>query len=163
MTPFPESETPIRPKKVMKSDEQKSKHNGDVKEDKDKNLNSGIPESPRLSPFFWLREQEETEGGTAETLSEPLSLDTPLRHNAPTFSDIKDSDDERPNDMTPNVSYFEHVFLFIFPFFGFLVQLLCLLFVYMCCRAKLRFQKYLTVKSLNGAKDLAHLSCVLPH
>lgn len=45
-------------------------------------------------------------------LSEPPSLDTPLRHNAPTISDIKDSDDERPTDMTPNVSYLEHVFLF---------------------------------------------------
>jgi len=53
VTPFPESETPIRPKKVMKSDEQKSKQNGDVnEEDKDKTLNSDIPESPSLSPFF---------------------------------------------------------------------------------------------------------------
>lgn len=148
----------------MKSDEQKSKQNGDVnKKDKDKTLNSDIPESPSLSPFFWLREEEENEGGTAETLSEPPSLDTPLRHNAPTFSDIKDSDDERPIDMTPNVSYLEHVFLFFPRFFGFLVQLLCLPFGYMCCRAKLRFQKYSTVKSLNGAKDLAPLSCVLPH
>jgi BRCA1-associated RING domain protein 1 len=104
----------------MKSDEQKSKQNGDVnKKDKDKTLNSDIPESPSLSPFFWLREEEENEGGTAETLSEPPSLDTPLRHNAPTFSDIKDSDDERPIDMTPNVSYLEHVFLFFSPFFWF--------------------------------------------
>lgn len=104
VTPFPESETPVRPKKVMKSDEQKSKLNGDVKEDKDKSTNSDIPENPSLSPFFWLREQEEKEGGTAETLSESLSLDTPMRYNAPTFSDLKDSDDERPNDTTPNVS-----------------------------------------------------------
>lgn len=103
----------------MKPDEQKNKHNRDV--DKDKTLNSDIPESPSLSPFFWLREEEENEGGTAETLSEPLSLDTPLRHNAPTFSDIKDSDDERPNNMTPNVSYFESHLLF---FFRFLVELL---------------------------------------
>ncbi|WVZ99192.1 hypothetical protein U9M48_044525 [Paspalum notatum var. saurae] len=100
VTPFPESETPIRPKKIMKSHEEESKPNGDVQEDKDKTLNSDGPESPSLSPFFWLREEQE--GGTAETLSEPLSLDTPLRHNAPTFSDIKDSDDEIPNNMTPN-------------------------------------------------------------
>lgn len=109
MTPFPESETPTRPKKIMKSDEQKRK------EDKDNTLNSDIPDNPSLSPFFWLKEQEEKECGTAETLSEPLSLDTALCHNVPTFSDIKDSDDEMPNDMTPNVSYFGHVlFLFFF-------------------------------------------------
>ncbi|OEL22371.1 Protein BREAST CANCER SUSCEPTIBILITY 1-like protein [Dichanthelium oligosanthes] len=102
VTPFPESETPTRPKKIMKPEEQKTKLNGDAEGDKNKTLNSDRPESPSLSPFFWLREQEEEEGGTAETLSEPLSLDTPLRHNAPTFSDIKDSDDEIPNNMTPN-------------------------------------------------------------
>ncbi|CAL4909028.1 unnamed protein product [Urochloa decumbens] len=101
VTPFPESETPTRPKKVMKPDEQKTKLNGDAEEDKTRTLNSDRPESPSLSPFFWLREEEE-EGGTAGSLSEPLSLDTPLRHNAPTFSDIKDSDDEIPNNMTPN-------------------------------------------------------------
>ncbi|CAL4902328.1 unnamed protein product [Urochloa decumbens] len=85
----------------MKPDEQKTKLNGDAEEDKTRTLNSDRPESPSLSPFFWLREEEE-EGGTAGSLSEPLSLDTPLRHNAPTFSDIKDSDDEIPNNMTPN-------------------------------------------------------------
>lgn len=96
VTPFPESETPTRPKKIMKSDEQKRK------EDKDNTLNSDIPDNPSLSPFFWLKEQEEKECGTAETLSEPLSLDIALCHNVPTFSDIKDSDDEMPNEMTPN-------------------------------------------------------------
>ncbi|GJN14889.1 hypothetical protein PR202_gb01762 [Eleusine coracana subsp. coracana] len=98
VTPFPESETPIRPKKVMKPEEPKNKVNGDVEEDKA--LTSDKPGSPTLSPFFWLRDEEE--GATAETFSEPLSLDTPLRHNAPTFSDIQDSDDENPHNMTPN-------------------------------------------------------------
>ncbi|CAN6327654.1 unnamed protein product [Urochloa humidicola] len=102
VTPFPESETPTRPKKVMKPDEQKTMLNGDAEEDKTKTSNSDRPEIPSLSPFFWLREEEEEEGGTAGSLSEPLSLDTPLRHNAPTFSDIKDSDDEITNNMTPN-------------------------------------------------------------
>ncbi|TVU20642.1 hypothetical protein EJB05_36857 [Eragrostis curvula] len=101
VTPFPESETPIRPKKIMKPEEPKNKENGDVEENTDKDLTSDKPGSPSLSPFFWLRDEEE-EGGTAETFSEPLSLDTPLRHNAPTFSDIKDSDDENPCNMTPN-------------------------------------------------------------
>ncbi|GJM89024.1 hypothetical protein PR202_ga05620 [Eleusine coracana subsp. coracana] len=99
VTPFPESETPIRPKKVMKPEEPKNKVNGDVEEDKA--LTSDKPGSPTLSPFFWLRDEEE-EGATAETFSEPLSLDTPLCHNAPTFSDIQDSDDENPHNMTPN-------------------------------------------------------------
>ncbi|XP_062181174.1 protein BREAST CANCER SUSCEPTIBILITY 1 homolog isoform X2 [Phragmites australis] len=101
VTPFPESETPMKPKKIMKPEEPKNKLNGDVGEDKDKTLTSDKPGSPSLSPFFWLREGGE-EGGTAETLSEPLSLDTPLRHNAPAFSDIKDSDNEIPNNTTPN-------------------------------------------------------------
>lgn len=98
VTPFPESETPIRPEKIMKPEKPKNNLSGDVEEGKDKALTSDRPESPSLSPFFWLR----GEGGTAETLSDPLSLDTPLRHNAPTFSDIKDSDDETPINMTPN-------------------------------------------------------------
>ncbi|KAF8719303.1 hypothetical protein HU200_024002 [Digitaria exilis] len=102
VTPFPESETPMRPKKIMKPEEQKSKVNDDAEETQNKTMNSDRPESPSLSPFFWLREEEEEEGGTAGSLSEPLSLDTPLRHNAPTFSDIIDSDDEIPNNITPN-------------------------------------------------------------
>ncbi|KAG2618228.1 hypothetical protein PVAP13_3NG258255 [Panicum virgatum] len=102
VTPFPESETPTRPKKIMKPEEQKTKLNGDAEEDKNKTLNSDRPESPSLSPFFWLRGEEEEEGGTAGTSSEPLSLETPLRHNAPTFSDLIDSDEETPNNATPN-------------------------------------------------------------
>ena len=118
VTPFPESETPTRPKKIMKPEEQKTKLNGDAEEDKNKTLNSDRPESPSLSPFFWLRGEEEEEGGTAGTSSEPLSLETPLRHNAPTFSDLIDSDEETPNNATPNVSFSEYFFLlllFLFP------------------------------------------------
>jgi BRCA1-associated RING domain protein 1 len=48
-------------------------------------------------------------GGTAETLSESLLLGTPLRHNAPTFSDMKDSDEENHHSMTPNVSSSGHL------------------------------------------------------
>uniref|UniRef100_A0A0E0PPV2 RING-type E3 ubiquitin transferase BRCA1 n=1 Tax=Oryza rufipogon TaxID=4529 RepID=A0A0E0PPV2_ORYRU len=99
--PFPESETPIRAEKIMKPEEPKNNLNNDV-EGKNKAVASGQPGSPSLSPFFWLREQEEQEGCTAETLSETQSLDTPLRHNAPSFSDIKDSDDEIPLNTTPN-------------------------------------------------------------
>jgi BRCA1-associated RING domain protein 1 len=99
----------------MKPEEQKTKLNVDAEEDTNKTLNSDKPESPSLSPFFWLREEEE-EGATAGSLSEPPSLDTPMCHNAPTFSDIMDSDDELPNNMTPNVSSCEHFFCFFLVF-----------------------------------------------
>ncbi|KAM3411673.1 hypothetical protein ACQJBY_003378 [Aegilops geniculata] len=103
VTPFPESETPMRPQKIMKSEETKDKLNGDVQEGKDKASASEKPGGFSLSPFFWLREGgEDAEGGTLETLSEPPSLATPLRHNAPTFSDIKGSDDGTPPNTTPN-------------------------------------------------------------
>jgi hypothetical protein len=119
----------------------------------DKGLTSDKPGSPSLSPFFWLRDDEE--GGTAESLSESLLLDTPLRHNAPTFSDIKDSDEENHHNMTPNVSSSGH--------FCFSVCCLkyCAHWIYISCRAKLRIQRSLIVKFLNGAKYLAPLSCVL--
>uniref|UniRef100_A0A0D9WII5 RING-type E3 ubiquitin transferase BRCA1 n=1 Tax=Leersia perrieri TaxID=77586 RepID=A0A0D9WII5_9ORYZ len=101
--PFPESETPIKTKKNMKLEEPKNNTNDDAEEGRNKAMASAQPGSPSLSPFFWLREQEEEqEDCTAETLSQTLSLDTPLRHNAPSFSDIKDSDDEIPTDTTPN-------------------------------------------------------------
>ncbi|KAF0925258.1 hypothetical protein E2562_015971 [Oryza meyeriana var. granulata] len=101
VTPFPESETPIRAEKIMKPEELKNNQNDHVEEGKYA-VTSAQPGSPSLSPFFWLRDQEEEVGCTAETLSETLSLDTPLRHNAPSFSDIKDSDDEIPFNTTPN-------------------------------------------------------------
>ncbi|KAE8816292.1 Protein BREAST CANCER SUSCEPTIBILITY 1-like protein [Hordeum vulgare] len=102
VTPFPESETPMRPRKIMKSVETKDKLNGDAHEGKDKALASNTVGDLSLSPFFWLREGADEEGGTVETLSEPPSLATPLRHNAPCFSDIKSSDDGTPPNVTPN-------------------------------------------------------------
>ena len=101
----------------MKPEGQKTNLNGDAEEDKNKTLNSDRPESPSLSPFFWLRGEEEEEGGTAGTSSEPLSLETPLRHNAPTFSDLIDSDEETPNNATPNVSFSEYFFCFFYFYF----------------------------------------------
>ena len=116
VTPFPESETPVRPRKIMKPEEPKNKLNDDD-QGKDKALASDKSEGFSLSPFFWLREREDEECGTVETLSEPLSLATPLRHNAPCFSDIKDSEDETPPNSTPNVCFLCILFLF---------QILCL-------------------------------------
>ncbi|KAM0822445.1 hypothetical protein ACQ4PT_071484 [Festuca glaucescens] len=102
VTPFPESETPVRPRKIMKPEEPTNNLNQDA-HGKDKALASDKSEGISLSPFFWLREREDEVGGTVETLSEPLSLATPLRHNAPCYSDIKDSEDETPLNMTPNL------------------------------------------------------------
>ncbi|KAM0872487.1 hypothetical protein ACQ4PT_038698 [Festuca glaucescens] len=101
VTPFPESETPMRPRKIMKPEEPMNNLNQDA-QGKEKALDSDKSEGISLSPFFWLREREDEVGGTVETLSEPLSLATPLRHNAPCYSDIKDSEDKTPLNMTPN-------------------------------------------------------------
>ncbi|KAK2980540.1 hypothetical protein RJ640_015925 [Escallonia rubra] len=59
---------------------------------------------PVLSPFFWLREDEEdAEKEDEENPSQQMYgdhlMDTPP--GAPCFSDIKDSDDEAPQKMTP--------------------------------------------------------------
>ncbi|KAK3039747.1 hypothetical protein RJ639_027404 [Escallonia herrerae] len=59
---------------------------------------------PVLSPFFWLREDEEdAEKENEENPSQQMYgdhvMDTPP--GAPCFSDIKDSDDEAPQKMTP--------------------------------------------------------------
>jgi hypothetical protein len=160
VTPFPESETPVRPRKIMKPEEPTNNLNQDA-QGKDKALASDKSEGISLSPFFWLREREDEVIGTVETLSEPLSLATPLRHNAPCYSDIKDSEDETPLNTTPNVC-----FLNIFLFLNFMLTSLKELFLtisYLSCRAKLGFHKFLIVKSSNGPRDLALRSCVLLH
>ncbi|EXB51997.1 Protein BREAST CANCER SUSCEPTIBILITY 1-like protein [Morus notabilis] len=54
---------------------------------------------PRLLPFFWLRDEENMENLSQETDTNAF-IDMPLP-NAPTFSDIKDSDDENTPRLTP--------------------------------------------------------------
>lgn len=56
-------------------------------------------EEPVLSPFFWLREDDDAEKLTQQTDGD--LMDTPP--DVPCFSDIKDSDDEIPCRSTPNV------------------------------------------------------------
>lgn len=124
VTPFPESETPMRPRKIMKPEETKDKLHDEAQEGKDKALASDKPGGSSLAPFFWLREGEDEEGCTAETLSEPPSLATPLCHNAPCFSDIKGSDDGTPPHTTPNVCFLNILFLF---------KILCLLALQKLC------------------------------
>lgn len=62
----------------------------------------GEKEGPGLSPLFWLRDEENVESLTQHTSTDPLS-NMPLP-DPPTFSDIKDLDDENPSGLIPEVS-----------------------------------------------------------
>lgn len=68
-----------------------------------KNPSTNEKGEPVLSPFFWLREEEES----VESLSQHDDVDeltnAPVP-NAPSFSDIKDSDDEICDGLSPQVS-----------------------------------------------------------
>lgn len=95
----PLSETPTRPKQLLGDlIEEKSKQDSTTLKDKPVLNERG---EPVLSPFFWLSDKD------AENLSEPSTGDqfndfpSP---NVPTFSDIKDSDDEDCTRLSPLVS-----------------------------------------------------------
>nr|XP_029116035.1 protein BREAST CANCER SUSCEPTIBILITY 1 homolog isoform X2 [Elaeis guineensis] len=100
VTPYPVSETPVRPEKNSKLGDSSI----ELKDNKEKNKNEKPAmedqEDHLCSPFFWLREEEE-ENETAERLSSQHTADTPPPHNIPCFSDLKDSDYESPVKMTP--------------------------------------------------------------
>ncbi|GAV76413.1 BRCT domain-containing protein/zf-HC5HC2H domain-containing protein/zf-C3HC4_2 domain-containing protein [Cephalotus follicularis] len=62
-----------------------------------------------LSPFFWLRGEEDAEKSSQHTDEDQIVYTTPP--NVPCFSDIKDSDDEGPSSMVevndkPNIEDF---------------------------------------------------------
>lgn len=57
-----------------------------------------------LSPFFWLRDEEDGEKLSQGTVRDQLN-DTPTP-NPPSFSDLKDSDDENPSKVAPSVSIY---------------------------------------------------------
>jgi hypothetical protein len=95
VTPFAASETPVRPKKVLKLGETDNNLTDSKERDADK-LTTNLQKSPSLRPFFWLREEEEIENFVS------LSSTSPLK--APCFSDLKDSQDEVPSNTTPDVS-----------------------------------------------------------
>ncbi|KAL6201474.1 hypothetical protein ACLB2K_025188 [Fragaria x ananassa] len=92
----PLSETPTRPKQLLGDlIAEKSKQDSTTLKDKPVLNERG---EPVLSPFFWLSDKD------AENLSEPSTGDqfndfpSP---NVPTFSDIKDSDDEDCTRLSP--------------------------------------------------------------
>jgi len=59
-------------------------------------------DNPVLSPFFWLREEKDGERLSQQTDDdEIIDGSTP---NPPSFSDLKDSDDEIPSNVAPMVS-----------------------------------------------------------
>lgn len=57
---------------------------------------------PVLSPFFWLREEESVESLSQHDDVDELTNATPP--NAPSFSDMKDSDDDTCDGFSPQVS-----------------------------------------------------------
>lgn len=63
---------------------------------------------PVFKPFFWLRERDDDSEEASEDLSAQLMEDDcskgTSQHNAPCFSDIKDSDNGSTIKMTPTVS-----------------------------------------------------------
>lgn len=63
-------------------------------------------EGPDLAPFFWLRDEENVENlsQTQHTGTDPFS-NMPLP-DVPTFSDIKESDDENSSRLAPEVSIY---------------------------------------------------------
>ena len=58
---------------------------------------------PVLSPFFWLREEEGGEKLSQQTNGDQL-IDEGPTPIPPSFSDLKDSDDENPSKVTSSVS-----------------------------------------------------------
>ncbi|XLT38271.1 hypothetical protein HN873_069563 [Arachis hypogaea] len=54
---------------------------------------------PVLSPFFWLREEEGVENLSQQTFGDKLIDESPTP-SPPSFSDLKDSDDENPTKLT---------------------------------------------------------------
>jgi BRCA1-associated RING domain protein 1 len=54
-----------------------------------------------LSPFFWLRDEDGEKSSQHTDMDQLLDITPP---NVPTFSDIKDSDDENPPESSSKVS-----------------------------------------------------------
>lgn len=100
---YPLPETPIRPARLdgglSEIGKGGPKSNSVVPNEKPARNDNG---ELVFSPFFWLREEEDV-----ENLSQQTDWDLPLSSslpNAPSFSDIKGSDDEMPSELTPKVS-----------------------------------------------------------
>lgn len=93
VTPFPTTETPIRPKRILKENKISEKSLND-----DKTINKDECNDTTLSPFFWLREGTQNDDNVNETSSRSsgqLIEDTTQSEYVPSFSQMKDSEDEK--------------------------------------------------------------------
>ncbi|GAB4829422.1 hypothetical protein Ancab_019093 [Ancistrocladus abbreviatus] len=94
---YPLPETPIQPRRAEpeKNEAIKSIPKSSAVQSERPTLEG--ERGPSLSPFFWLREEEDVANLSEGTDMDHLT-DTPV--NPPVFSDIKDSDDEIPSKAT---------------------------------------------------------------
>ncbi|GAB2241525.1 hypothetical protein Droror1_Dr00018300 [Drosera rotundifolia] len=88
---YPLQETPMKPtiSKIDKTEAVNHLSHTSLEEDGE----------PCFPPFFWLREKEDMDKSSQETDVDFFSDLSPV--NAPTFSDIKDSEDEAPSKSSP--------------------------------------------------------------
>lgn len=83
----------------------------ETKDNENKNILASSKQKPSLNekgepaflPFFWLREEEDAEKLTQSSDNEQLTGISPP--DVPSFSDMKDSDDELPFKSTTEVSF----------------------------------------------------------
>ncbi|WOK91716.1 hypothetical protein Cni_G00407 [Canna indica] len=110
VTPYPVSMAPMRPGKISKLEDPGNELKPDVQVNNNEELAPDSVEDPLFSPFFWLRDDgddddEEDDGDVGgETPRKPSGqqiTETPSPYSPPCFSDIKDSDDEKPSSSTP--------------------------------------------------------------
>lgn len=103
VTPYPISETPLRPQKFSISEDPVDELTEDNELGTYERMVPDSDEDGLLQPFFWLRD-DDGDAESPEKLSQQQIMETPSPHSAPRFSDIKDSDDDMPTSNTPTVS-----------------------------------------------------------
>lgn len=95
--PLHTTETAVQPEKVNAGSDRQ-----ETKKDHERNdmMTMSEKRKPNLAPFFWLREDGDLEKVSQQTDGD-LEMYTPPE--VPSFSDIKDSDDEVPCERSPKV------------------------------------------------------------
>lgn len=102
VTPYPPTETPIRPQRVIKSANPSTQ--SEAIQIFNKNNDNHKPSDPVFSPFFWLRERNEgVDDDDSDKHTTQHTADVSAFNVLPCFSDIKDSDDEDQMKNTPLV------------------------------------------------------------
>lgn len=100
VTPYPPTETPIRPQRVIKSANPSTQ--SEAIQIFNKNNDNHKPSDPVFSPFFWLRERNEgVDDDDSDKHTTQHTADVSPFNVLPCFSDIKDSDDEDQMKNTP--------------------------------------------------------------